>query len=304
MANDPSVDFTSLASCALRASRAQTQEDLVLLPTLLASFGLRAGTFVELGAYTGIALSNTLMLEHCLGWHGLLIEANPSNFARLNSSGRRAAKVHSAVCEPAGTATVTTRGQASAGQLQLPMSTASARGAAALRRRYRVDNTSVEVPCSPLPTLMRAHAALEGADFLSLDVEGAESTVLETVGEARGRRRIFGLALVELDAVDMRNDTRVSRRLRGMGLTLSRTLRVPRSGVFVSSGVRETPLPRDGPFAAQLAQAESGAAHRKHGTSTGSEPHSPPPARVSVAVTREYATALERAYAVFLRGGS
>ena len=46
-------------------------------------------TFVELGALDGWHGSNTLMLERCFGWTGLLIEASPHNFRNLQRSGRR-----------------------------------------------------------------------------------------------------------------------------------------------------------------------------------------------------------------------
>ena len=50
-----------LTSCALSTSKAQLGEDLVLLPTLLAHARKsgKPGRFVEIGAFTGIALSNT-----------------------------------------------------------------------------------------------------------------------------------------------------------------------------------------------------------------------------------------------------
>lgn len=87
-------------SCALASSNAQQQQDLLLLPALLDAAGQKPGTFVELGAYDGVQLSNTIMLERCFNFTGLLIEANPPNFERMRqSSGRtRSAMVHSAVC--------------------------------------------------------------------------------------------------------------------------------------------------------------------------------------------------------------
>jgi len=41
------------------------------------------GYFVEIGAYDGIALSNTLVLEKKYGWTGILSEAVPSRFSEL-----------------------------------------------------------------------------------------------------------------------------------------------------------------------------------------------------------------------------
>ena len=52
------------------------------------------------------------MLERCFGWRGVLVEANPVNFARLNASVRAAVKVHAAVCdaETGGVVEMTVRG--------------------------------------------------------------------------------------------------------------------------------------------------------------------------------------------------
>ncbi len=41
------------------------------------------GTFVEMGGSNGVTFSNTLVYEYCLGWNGLLIEANPISFQYL-----------------------------------------------------------------------------------------------------------------------------------------------------------------------------------------------------------------------------
>ena len=38
---------------------------------------LRSGRFLEIGGGTGQELSNTHFLESCLGWRGVLVEANP-----------------------------------------------------------------------------------------------------------------------------------------------------------------------------------------------------------------------------------
>ena len=77
-------------------------EDQMLLPTLISATKGESGTFVELGAFTG-EFSNTAVLERCFGWSGLLIEANPTNFAKLRLAERpRSHKVHSAICNSAG----------------------------------------------------------------------------------------------------------------------------------------------------------------------------------------------------------
>ena len=168
-----SVFGYDLWECVLRESRSQHGEERMLLPTLIAAAGGlgRPGTFVELGALDGLTYSNTVALERCFNWTGLLIEANPSNFARLELSGRRAKMVHSAVCAGGGVVNIS----ASSGATS------------------RVVSKGVSVPCRPLPELM-ADAGLNGATFLSLDVEGSEGVVLDTVQDIGAT---FSFALVE-----------------------------------------------------------------------------------------------------------
>ena len=94
------------ALCALRllhstGSSSQNAEDLLLVPTLLRAAGGGPGTFVEMGALDGLTYSNTLVLERCFNWTGVLLEANPANYAKLLRSKRanNAKLVHAAVCK-------------------------------------------------------------------------------------------------------------------------------------------------------------------------------------------------------------
>src|SRR5215510_8537437 len=48
--------------------------------------GKRGGVFVDVGAYDGVALSNTCYFEKELGWTGLCIEPNPIVFERLTQN--------------------------------------------------------------------------------------------------------------------------------------------------------------------------------------------------------------------------
>lgn len=48
-------------------------------------FGDRIGTFLDIGASNGVALSNTFQLG-LKGWHGLLVEASPLSFSNLVSN--------------------------------------------------------------------------------------------------------------------------------------------------------------------------------------------------------------------------
>jgi FkbM family methyltransferase len=180
-------------ACALNQSQSQRGEDLTLLPALLALTGGRTGTFVEIGALDGVFYSNTLMLERCYGWTGLLIEANPSNAARLRrnlAAGRRdatkAQAEYAAVCDHAGgVVNMTATGGAVAGAVETftpehlsQWGNGSARHAAG--GLHFDESRTVAVPCRPMSHMLADAHLLPRATFLSLDVEGAEETVANT----------------------------------------------------------------------------------------------------------------------------
>ena len=183
--------YASVRACASTSVRAATGgEDVMLLPLLLAAAN-RTGrsTFVELGAYDGITGSQTLLLERCHGWSGLLIEGQPQNFALLERSNRAAQKVHSAVCGPGQhTLQMSERGGTVAGMPTV--------GGKHYEKRWQTARGSgtVSVPCAPLPALMR-RAGFSRATYLALDVEGAELLVLRTLN--RTRSFPFSVVLVE-----------------------------------------------------------------------------------------------------------
>lgn len=61
-------------------------------PVILEYFGKYRGVFLDLGAYDGVALSNTRALAE-LGWYGVAVEAAPSIFAKLEENYRNLPKV-------------------------------------------------------------------------------------------------------------------------------------------------------------------------------------------------------------------
>lgn len=168
-----------LLSCVLRESHSQQRQDIFLLHRLLEITKGGPGTFVEIGALNGISFSNTLMLERCFNWTGLLIEAEPLNAEALMQSNRTARKVHSAVCK------------ANKSPSTLRITTGNGNVAHIVEESSKPQPNTVEVPCATLSQLMR-EAGIYCADFLSLDVEGAELLVLQTVNAS-----IFKLVMVE-----------------------------------------------------------------------------------------------------------
>ena len=235
--------------CTYR-SRAQWADDIRLLPMLACAAGgplaaphkaalplpVPRGSFVELGAYNGLSNSNTFMLERCFAWRGLLIEASPSNYKMLAiSSNRTAHKVHSAVCAaPGGVVEVSAVGDQMGGEIALIPGAAMRK----FKERLKLASSVATVPCAPLGELMGRAGLHQGSDFLSLDVEGAEAKVLQTVDPAR-----FKVVLVETNVFGGGEKNReVHRLLSSAGL-----VRVERLGNHVNHAyVRQEVLARCG----------------------------------------------------------
>ena len=202
-------------ACLLRESH--SHEDIPLLPLLMEAAGGRPGTFVELGAYDGITGSQSYLLEHCYGWHGVLIEASPRNYARLvnTSRSRQTAKVHSAVCNDSGVVEITDGGGLVSGGVDT-MAPSFARMWRAAHTSCGARQCTTPVPCRPLPAIM-SDAGHPRATFLSLDVEGAEERVLQTFNAFPGAFA-FDVVMVEADHHDLAKNGRVNAWLRAAGL--------------------------------------------------------------------------------------
>ena len=195
------------AACVAANSHSQFGEDAALLPLLLHAANRMPGTFVELGALDGTTFSNTLLLERCYNWTGLLIEANAENYEQLQRAKRKAVSQHYAVCE-AKHNNATVRFSKHGGAVSALLGTAGT----GTSKSAKFLHETVQVPCKPLRHLM-ASAGLRSAHFLSLDVEGAEEIVLSTVNPA-----VFSVVLVEVSGHAPAKDSRVLARLAAAGL--------------------------------------------------------------------------------------
>ncbi|KAL7551642.1 hypothetical protein ACHAWF_014833 [Thalassiosira exigua] len=131
---------------------------------------LPKGTYVELGAFDGKDESNTRFFDECLGWDGLLIEAQSSSYQKVIENRPHAIKMSfSPTCKTeGGTARI----------YDYPLSNTGMEG---LAKSYAGKET-VEVPCGPLTDVLRDVFGPEGGvSFFSLDVEGAELMVLNAL---------------------------------------------------------------------------------------------------------------------------
>ena len=224
-------------------SHSQWKEDIQLYPLLSCAARIHGAgkSFVELGAFDGVTHSNTYMLEKCYGWSGLLLEASPANYALLRSSSNRTATmIHTAVCDTkTGSVDVSVNSGEFGGETAL-MQSANFKKFAHKKNLTR----TARVRCSPLEDLMARSGMSSGATWLSLDVEGAEAKVLETVDPA-----VFKVIMVETFQPLLgwrqrtREDDEHNERVAGL-ITRAGLTRVPSLGnrinhVFVRADVME-----------------------------------------------------------------
>ena len=123
-------------------------------------------TFLEIGAFDGVTESNTIIMERCLGWRGVLVEPNPRGFDALKASGRtHSTLVHaSPMCET---------------ESEVPMSPLPFTSART-NPEPGAPHGAVPVPCVSLTDIL-LRAGHRRVDFFSLDVEGSEDRVLATL---------------------------------------------------------------------------------------------------------------------------
>jgi len=159
--------------------------------------GKKNGFFIECGALDGERLSNTLAFELRHQWTGLLVEANPFTYRQLREKHRKA---HSAnVCLSTQKSPMNVKFEAMEKPNLSGMLNEEGKSARMVGKYKgaKLKNV-VDVLCLPLFTLL---AALDfpTVDFFSLDVEGAELGILQTIPWHQVDIRVL---LVEFTHVD------------------------------------------------------------------------------------------------------
>jgi FkbM family methyltransferase len=157
----------------------------------------RNGFFVEFGAFDGITLSNTYMLERQFGWTGILSEPNrtfaPQVLANRSSCAVDSRCIWSATGEMIPFTETTEQGEFST-VTQFRQSDSHDRTKAPIE--YQVETVS-------LGDLLIQHNAPVEIDYLSIDTEGSELTILRTLDFRRWR---FNVITVEHNWVQSARD--------------------------------------------------------------------------------------------------
>ena len=210
---------SNLTEAKQSMSRSQDGEDMVLYH-LLFHKDTEPGIFLEIGALDGVTYSNTFFYEHALGWKGILVEANPTNAARLREADRsRSARFSVGICDidaklrQPGNLTFSATGGA--------VATAVDYAAPGFLEAWKdaLGEDRVVVPCIPLQFIIDATGLLD-IDFFSLDVEGAEKLVLETVDLGKTNIRLI---MIEQDGWNKTKDQWVRDHLAKHGFEMVET---------------------------------------------------------------------------------
>jgi FkbM family methyltransferase len=144
--------------------------------------GKRNGVFVEIGAYDGVTISNTLMLEKERGWTGICIEPLPDAFAALRRN-------RSCICVQT---CIGDRDESEVEFLAVQSEFIWTRMLSGVLSEYdsrhlaRVDleidqfggsKSVIRLPMRRLDTVLQEHG-ISKVDFLSIDTEGSELSII------------------------------------------------------------------------------------------------------------------------------
>lgn len=229
----PAFIFPQLYRCAIdhppshEEHQSQSREDVWLFENFFSkNNSLSKGTFIEIGALDGQTFSNTWYFEKKWDWRGVLIEGLPSNQANLRATKRSNVALFTAgICHGnPGTLAFTGGGGAVGGTKEF----SSVEFLQSWHGSSEAAN--VQAACVPLQLILDVTGLLD-IDLFSLDVEGAELAVLETIDWSITNIYVI---LVELDNLNSEKDQAVRDFLLARGF---------RNALDVHGSIRDACIP-------------------------------------------------------------
>ena len=153
--------------------------------------GKRGGVFLDIGAYDGETLSNTLFFENTMGWTGLCVEPLTSAFAKLAAT-RKAVCENLCVGDFEGEADFVEADDLSGPNEQMFSGLAANFDPRHVIRIEAMTKTQLtrRVKVTKLSTLLAKHSLFD-IDYCSMDVEGGELAILSDFDPARFRIGVF-----------------------------------------------------------------------------------------------------------------
>jgi len=169
MVRTPSQKLRELLALSPYENVSQLNQDIFAL----LMNGFEPGFFVEIGANDGTTLSNTIYLEECFGWQGILIEANPK-YRQSLARRKKSTIVIKAVFSSKGRMEFVDAGLYG-GISQMLDGT---------HQQYTNECARIDVECEPLVDILNSCNAPYQIDFVSVDVEGMESDIVEQIANS------------------------------------------------------------------------------------------------------------------------
>jgi FkbM family methyltransferase len=134
----------------------------------------RNGIFLELGAMDGVIYSNTKFFEDALDWTGVLIEPHPDMFKDLQTNRPNSKCYNYAVSSHVGIVNMIINPYVPA------VSTIDYTANDSFLKNWHLNSYKINVRSTPLSDILH-HAGVTHIDFFSLDVEGHEYDVLQSM---------------------------------------------------------------------------------------------------------------------------
>ena len=138
------------------------------------------GVFVEVGAFDGITYSNTKALEDNLKWSGILIEPSPTNFQKLTTYRPKTVNISSAISSVEKEYLEFTDDPRAIGGLTHVLDKCVQNSGRTWMDAWNISDSGIEVKVDKLSNIFDNNN-IKYVDFLSIDVNGAELEVLETI---------------------------------------------------------------------------------------------------------------------------
>ncbi len=175
--------------------------------------GKKSGVFVEIGAHDGISFSNTFFFEKMLNWTGIAVEPIPEVYNKLKKN-RKCVTLHGCIAGRNGKVEF----QVVSGRSQMLSGITNKYNKAHLKRidselnSYSGEAQKIILPCFTLNELLQQHK-LYHVDYLSIDVEGAEYSILKKFNFRRFHISVMGIE-------NNYNDYRIPQLLNKMGFRI------------------------------------------------------------------------------------
>ena len=195
--------------------------------------GKRRGTFLDIGAYDGETLSNTLYFEETMGWTGLCVEPLPSAFAKLKAR-RKAICENTSLADFEGEAEFVEADDVHGENERMFSGLVATFDPRQVQRieAMKQNQSRRVVKVTKLSTLLAKHA-LYDFDYCSIDTEGAELAILSDFDPSRVRVSVFTIE-------NNWDDDRIPKLMTGKGYEF--VAKVEQDYIFRRRDVK--PLPR------------------------------------------------------------